>query len=109
MLNSYNLVLLIVALFFFMGMVTFISGILIIVFRASSGDIKSLAIQTARLAQKGVTEDIAGLVGNASDLIESMNQLVRTTRGVGLFLTFLGLAMMAGASWIAITYLEMQS
>jgi len=102
MLTPFYLVVFIVGMSFIMGMATFTAGILILALRASSSEVRTLAIQATNLAQKGLAEDIAGLVGNASDLLDSLNQLVRTTRGVGLFLTLLGLLMMAGSCWVAI-------
>jgi len=85
-------VLLLMALSLFMlGIVTFIVGILILALRTSNQDVQTLATQTTRLAQKGLAEDVAGLVGNASTLINAMNQLVRTATGVGFFLTVMGL------------------
>lgn len=102
MLTPFNLAILVVGLLFLLGMLTFIAGVLILAFRASSSDIKTLAMQTARLAQKGLAEDVAGLVGNATDLVDAMSQLVRTTRGVGIFLTIMGMLMMGLACWLAI-------
>lgn len=100
--TSDNLVIFLAVTLFFSGMVTFLIGVSILAFRASSNDIKTLAAQTAKLAQKGIAEDISGLVGNAANLIEAMNQLVRTTRGIGIFLIVAGLVMMGGACWIAL-------
>jgi hypothetical protein len=102
MLNTLTFVMFLVGVFFFLGFVSFISGVLILVFRTSSAEVKSLAIQTARLAQKGIAEEVAGLVGNATSLVDAINQLVRTTRGIGIFLIVLGLAMMIVASWFAL-------
>lgn len=106
MLTPFNLAVLIIGLLFFLGMLTFAAGVLILAFRASSSDLKTLASQTARLAQKGLAEDVAGLVGNASNLVDAMNQLVRTTRGVGIFLTIMGMLMMGLACWLAIQIYE---
>jgi hypothetical protein len=108
MMTPYNLVVFVIAMLFILGMVSFIAGALLLALRASSSDVKSLAMQTARLGQKGITEDIAGLVGNASNLLDSMTQLVRTTRGVGIFLTLLGLALMAISGWLAIQFYQVQ-
>lgn len=83
-------------------MLTFIAGVLILAFRSSSADIKMLASNTAKLAQKGIAENVAGLVGNATDLVDAMSQLVRTTRGVGIFLTIMGTLMMALACWLGL-------
>jgi hypothetical protein len=102
MLNSFNLAIFIIGTLFLLGMVTFIAGVFILAFRASSSDVKALAIQTARLAQKGLAEDVAGLIGNATSLVDAMDQLVRTTRGIGIFLTIMGMLMMGVACWLAI-------
>jgi hypothetical protein len=106
MLTPYNLVVLIIGMSFLLGMATFTAGILILALRASSSEVRTLAIQATRLAQKGIADDIAGLVGNASDLLDSMNQLVLTIRGVGLFLTFLGLLLMGGSCWAALKLIQ---
>ena len=50
----------------------------------------------------GKFEDISGLVGNASNLLDSMNQMVRTTRGVGILLALLGMCLMGLACYFAL-------
>jgi hypothetical protein len=107
-LTSSTLVLLMIGMLFLLGMLTFIAGILTLTFRAASNDVKSLAVQTGRLAQKGMAEEVVGLVSNTTDLVGAMDQLVRTTRGIGIFLTILGLVLMAGACWLAIEVYKMQ-
>jgi len=87
---------------FFLGMLSFLSGITILILRASNQDVKALTAQAARLVQKGVTDEISGLVGNLSSLLDSMEQLVRTTRGVGVFLMILGALTMSCAAGFAI-------
>lgn len=102
LLTQSNLVLYLDALVFLLGAATFIAGVLNLSMRAANSEIRSLAVQTARLAQKGIAEDVAGLVGNASALLDSMNQLVRTARGVGIMLCLLGMALMGMATWFAL-------
>jgi hypothetical protein len=109
MLNPYNLVVVLDAALFFVGAATFIVGVLILTLRTSNADVRSLAAQTVRLAQKGIAEDVAGLVGNASDLLESLNQVLRTTRGVGMFLTLLGLLLMGLATYFSILIYQVHS
>ena len=104
-LNPLNIMFIIILALFGLGMLTFIAGILVLAFRTNNKDLKTLAIQTTRLAQKGIAEDVAGLVGNASVLLDATNQLVRTTTGVGIFLTLLGIILMGVASWIALQIL----
>ena len=93
-----NLMFLMTITLFIVGLLTFITGVLILTFRASGRSVATIATQTARLAQKGLAEEVAGLVGNASSLLDAMNQLVRTTAGVGVFLTTLGLILMIVSS-----------
>jgi hypothetical protein len=99
---AFELLLIMAFSLFVLGMLTTITGILILTTRVTSKDLRTIASQTSRLAQKGLAEEVAGLVGNASSLLDAMNQLVRTTAGVGVFLTLLGLCMMYAAGWIAL-------
>jgi hypothetical protein len=87
-----------------LGIISLISGILTLVLRVSGRDIHTLASQTLRLAQKGVADEVAGLVGNASALLEALNQLVRTSTGVGVFLILVSFLLFAG-SYFLITQL----
>ena len=79
---------------FLVGVITFWIGVFLLVFRSAGKDVRTIATQTTRLAQKGIAEEIAGLVGNASALMNAMNELVRTTTGIGVFLTLTGLVLM---------------
>jgi hypothetical protein len=109
MFNPYMILLLMAVIGFVLGLLTFITGILILLFRPSNQDVKTLIAQTATLAQKGIAEDIAGLVGHTSSLLESLNQLVRTTSGVGVLLIVLGLLIMVGSSYLALQLSMMAS
>jgi len=84
-----------------MGVISLAAGIIVLVFRVSGNDVKTLANQTVRLAQKGIAEEVSGLVGNASALLDALNQLVRTTTGVGVFLILVGFILFAGAFYLA--------
>jgi hypothetical protein len=64
------------------------------------GDLKVIAEQTKKLGEKGISEDVAGLVGNASSLIDALNQLVKTTSGIGVFLIMIGFLLMLSAYYI---------
>jgi hypothetical protein len=108
MIDPHTLVMIIIAMLIFLGMVTFITGVLILALRSSSSEVKAIAKQARILAQKGLAEDVAGLVGNATSLVDAMNQLVRTTRGVGIMLCALGIILMGAACWIAIQFYQMQ-
>jgi hypothetical protein len=102
MLTPSNLVVFMLAMIFVLGMISFIAGALILIYRASSSEMKELTLHTAQLAQKGIAEDIAGLVGNAANLLDSLEQMVRTVRGIGMFLMLTGVGLMAMSVWFAL-------
>jgi amino acid transporter len=85
---------------FTIGFITFAIGLFILISTIRNKEIKTLADQTTKLAQKGLAEEVAGLVGNASALITALNSMVATTAGVGLFLTILAVLIMIGAFWL---------
>jgi hypothetical protein len=85
---------------FVLGLVTFISGVVILVSGSFSRDISAIASQTTRLAQKGMAEEIAGLVGNASSLLNALNGMVHTRAGIGVFLTLTGIVLMGISYWL---------
>jgi hypothetical protein len=87
---------------FILGVMTFLSGVIVLIYRVSGKHIRALAAQTTEMAQKGITDEVAGLVGNASSLLDSLNQLLKTTAGIGVFLCLLGLLMVGAACWLAV-------
>jgi len=99
---TFEILLIMTIVLFSLGFITSMSGIIILTVRATGKDVRILANQATRLAQKGLAEEVAGLVGNASALLEAVNKLVRTTAGVGVFLTVLGLLLMITASLLAL-------
>lgn len=96
-----QLMLLMAITLFILGLLGVIVGIAILVTRTASQEVRTLATQTTRLAQKGLSDDIVGLVGNTSALLDALNALVRTTAGIGVFITIVGLLMMVASGWLA--------
>ncbi len=80
-----------------LGVISIGAGIILLITRVSGKEVQAIADQTARLGQKGITEEIAGLVGNASSLMDAINQLVRTSAGIGIFLVLFGFLMLVSA------------
>ena len=85
-----------------LGVLLLIIGVIVLITRALGGDIKKIASQTAQLAQKGIAEEVAGLVGNASTLMESLTDLVKTAAGVGTFLVLIGILLIAASFGLAL-------
>ena len=101
-LDIYDLKLLMVIGLFILGALTLLIGIIILITRSAGKEVRTLATQTAQLARKGIAEDVAGLVGNASNLLSATNELVRTSAGIGVFLAVLGFLLMAVATWLVL-------
>jgi hypothetical protein len=89
-----------VAAAFVMGCLSIFLGMLVLLTRGYSSEVKALASHTARLGNKGVTDEATALVSSASELITSLNQLVRTASGVGTFLLLAGMTMIAASYWV---------
>ena len=58
---------------------------------------KTLAAQTVRIGQKALSDDITRVTQATQQLLESVNTLLRTAAGVGAFLIFIGLIMLAAS------------
>ena len=92
-----ELLLYIAVILFSLGGILVLAGTVVLLIRTRNKDIHTLAVQTNRLAQKGIMDGIAGLVGNASALLDATNQLVRTSTGIGVFVVIVGLILIAAS------------
>jgi len=79
------------------GIVMLGLGVYTLIGKLMGKELRTIADQTAKLAQKGITEEISGLVGNARTLIEALNGMVKTTAGIGILLLMLGIILLAAA------------
>ncbi len=89
-----------------LGVLTFVLGMIVLLVKGVGGNLRTIATQTAQLAQKGLADDVAGLIGNLSTLVDSLNQMARTATGVGVFLVLVGLVLLGCAYWVARSLLE---
>ncbi len=80
-----------------MGFITFLIGVIVVVAKVMGKETQTIAAETTKLAQKGITDDVSGLVGNASVLLDSLKDFVRTAAGMGIFLVMTGILLMACA------------
>jgi hypothetical protein len=86
---------------FLVGLLSIAISIFILTRQAVGRDIQTIATQTTKLAEKGITENIAGLVGNASSLINALHDLSKSNTGIGIFMVFLGIALLTTAYFIS--------
>ena len=98
--SLYDLQLAMTVTTFMLGFIAFGIGVIILAVGTFGKDIKAIATQTTKLAQKGIAEEISGLVGNASNLLNAINGLVHTRAGIGVFLTITGIIMMGSSYWL---------
>jgi hypothetical protein len=98
---AYPLHIYMLAAIFTLGMLTFITGVIILLIGIWGNGQTSLIAQANRIAQKGISEELAGLVGNTSLLISAINEMIRTRNGIGALLIFTGAALMIAAYWFA--------
>lgn len=99
-LNLMDLQIVISTTVFILGCMCIFLGAFVLISRGYSKEVRTLAKNTARIGQKGLTEEVAGLVSSASELVSAVNELVKTSSGVGVFLIALGLAMIAASYWV---------
>ena len=83
-----------VATIFIVGLVTFVIGASILLAGAFGKERANILAQTNRLAQKGLAEEVSGLVGNASTLLNTMNEMITTRNGTGIVMMIIGGALM---------------
>lgn len=102
MINIEDLQIIMIIGVFILGGLTFVTGVGILASGAWGRDLRAITTQTTRLAQKGIAEDISGLVGNASTLLNTINEMIRTSTGIGVFLTIAGAILMGITIWFVL-------
>lgn len=98
--NQADTLLVIGMILFLIGLLTLILGVFVLITRAMSRDLRTLSAHTARIGSKGIADDMAGLVGNASALMTSLTSMVKTAAGIGIFLTMSGMLLMGAGYWV---------
>jgi uncharacterized membrane protein len=86
--------------FFPLGLFAIISGMIILVAGPYKQEAKVLAQQTARIGQKGLTDDITLVAQSATALVEAVNSLIKTTSGNAIVLVVIGALCEAAAYWL---------
>ena len=79
---------------FLIGLVTFATGVAVLVIRSIGQETRTISKQVSKLTEKGIADEVSGLVGNASALLSATSELIKTTRGIGVFLIISGAVFM---------------
>ena len=86
--------------FFPLGLFAIISGLVILVAGPYKQEAKVLAQQTARIGQKGLTDDITLVTQSATALVDAINSLIKTTSGNAIVLVVVGSLCEFSAYWL---------
>lgn len=84
------------------GFFSMVAGLVILIRRAFSTELKDVEKEAARLAKKGLLTEMSGTMESASFLIKEMTEMLSTVRGIGMLLIFIG-TVFVGAG-IALIY-----
>lgn len=79
---------------FLIGLITFATGVAILIIRSIGQDTRSISKSIAQITNKGIADDVSGLIGNASMLMDATTNLIQTTKGIGVFLVVSGSVFM---------------
>ncbi len=99
-LNPINLRLMMGLTFFPLGLFSIVSGLVILVAGPYKQEAKILAQQSARIGQKGLTDDITLVTQSATALVDAVNSLIKTTSGNAIVLVVIGALCEGAAYWL---------
>jgi hypothetical protein len=99
--NSETLRLLVAVVNLLFGAVFLIAGLRKMLAAEYSPAMRALAVQSAKISQKSLTEDMAQIAQAASKLCDSVTRMVRTSSGSGAFLVLVGMVFL-GSSYLMI-------
>ena len=79
---------------FLIGLITVAIGVSILIIRSIGRDTRAISKSIIQMTQKGIADDLSGLVDNASSLMAATTNLIQTTKGIGVFLIISGTLFM---------------
>jgi hypothetical protein len=86
---------------FLLGLSSCVAGLWTILSRQYQQALKRISAQSAKVSSKAVTEaGLAPLIQSMSSLVGAINQLIRTSVGVGVFLCLAGVVLCVVAFWM---------
>jgi hypothetical protein len=88
--------------FFPLGLIAMLSGMIMLILGPYRQEARALAAHSARISQKGLTENVAAVAQSATALIEAVNGLMRTSSGNAVVLIGIGALLDAAAYWLLV-------
>jgi hypothetical protein len=86
--------------FFPVGLFAILSGLIILMSGPYRQEAKILAQQSARLSQKGLTDNISLVAQSATSLVDAVNGLIKTSSGNAIVLIIVGAVLEAACYWL---------
>lgn len=102
LLTPTNLRLIMGVAFFFVGLLSSLSGLLLLIFAPYRKEAEALAAHTARIGAKALTDNISAVAQSATALIEAVNNLIRTSSGNAIVLIAVGAGFELAAYYLLI-------
>lgn len=86
---------------FLLGAFSCVAGLWMILARRYQQALKSISAHSARVSSKAATDvALAPLIEAFSGLLNALDQLVRTSAGIGVFLCLAGIGLCLTAFWM---------
>lgn len=83
--------------FFVAGLIAIGAGMTMLIIGPYRKEAQIIASQSARISQKALTDNIAGVVQSATTLVQAVNDLIRTSSGNAIVLIVVGALFEAAA------------
>jgi len=82
------------------GLLCLLAGILILIGRGFTREMRTLADTSTELSKRAINHDMTLLANSVTEILSQVNQLMKTAAGTGAFLIVVGVGLMAGAYWL---------
>ena len=104
-LTANDFVLVMAGIVVILGVIAFLIGLITLAFKVGGGDFSEISTTSAKIMNKGLTDDVADLMGNASSLLQSITQMTKTRAGVGMFLIIISFILFVVSYYLVTTIL----
>ena len=84
------------------GLFSILAGLYMLISSTFREEAKILAQQSAKISQKALTDGISMVTQSATALIDSVNNLIRTSSGNAILLVIIGALCELAAYWLLI-------
>ncbi len=84
----------------FLGVIAFVVGLFTLAFKVNNGDFNEITSSSAKLAEKGLTDDVSDMVNGISEILKSITEMTKTKVGVGIFMIIISFVLFVVAYYL---------